>query len=70
MRNQCSNAAFQARMGKAVARNTTALPDHINIDASFFTLVREIEKNLLVTDTTKLVGKANGLPGSYAAGRV
>jgi hypothetical protein len=70
MMNECSNAGFQARMREAVTRNKTALPDHVNIDASFFALVREIEENLLLTDTTRSMGKASGLPRSYAAGRV
>jgi hypothetical protein len=68
MMNECLNAGFQARMREAVTRNKTALPDHININASFFG--REIEEKLLVTDTTRSMGKANGLPRPYAAGRV
>jgi hypothetical protein len=70
MINECSNAGLQARTREAVTSNKTALSDHINIDASFFALVREIEEKLLVTDTTRSMGKANGLPKSYAAGRV
>jgi hypothetical protein len=70
MMNECSNAGFQARMREAVTRNKTALLHHIEIDASFFALVREIEEKLLVTDTTRSIGKANGLPRFYAAGRV
>jgi hypothetical protein len=70
MMNECSNAGFQTRMREAVTSNKTTLPDHINIDASFFALVREIEEKLLLTDTTRSIGKANGLPRSYAAGRV
>jgi hypothetical protein len=65
MMNECLNAGFQARMREAVTRNKTALPDHIKLNASFFG--REIEEQFLVTDTS--IGKANGLPRSYAAGR-
>jgi hypothetical protein len=68
--NECSKAGFQARMRDAVTRDKTALLDHINIDGSFLALVREIEEKLLLTDTTRSMGKANGLPRSYAAGRV
>jgi hypothetical protein len=55
-------------MREAVTRNKTALLVHFKIDASFFA-VREIEEKLLVSDTNRSMGKANGLLRSYAAGQ-
>jgi hypothetical protein len=69
MMNECSNAGFPARMREAVTRNKTALLVHLKIDASFFA-VRDIEEKLLVSDTKRSMGKANGLLRSYAAGRI
>ena len=73
MMNECSNDGFRARMREAVTRNKTALLHHIMIDVpapSSFSLVREIEEKLLVTDTTRSMENATGLARPYAAGRV